>query len=226
MSSVPELRSGPRNLCPYPFLRSFGQSGHPHEIHRPPRHLARSGGHGPRSQELYCELPQRSRWHHDGQDLSKYGLPLSSNGSRPRYYQMETLHGGNGLQGHPGIQTAYSIVEGSSVTPKQWTTGVVTKLLEATHGQWLYRCMQIHNRNKGTQATLWKEELQKKIKAQQKLGYDGLLEEDQFLAEVNILSRSLPSREQQEYWLLTIRAAWEAQLLSGATTQHVRNNTA
>jgi hypothetical protein len=30
------------------------------------------------------------------------------------------------------IQTAYSIVEGSSVTPKQWTTGVVTKLLEAT----------------------------------------------------------------------------------------------
>ncbi len=40
--------------------------------------------------------------------------------------------------------------------------------------------------NKGTQATLWKEELQKEIEDQQELGYDGLLEEDQFLAEVNL----------------------------------------
>jgi hypothetical protein len=84
------------------------------------------------------------------------------------------------------IQTSYSIVKESSVTPKQWTTGVVTKLLEATHGQWLYRCVQIHDRNKGIQATLRKEELQKEIKDQQELGYDGLLEEDQFLTEVNL----------------------------------------
>ena len=124
------------------------------------------------------------------------------------------------------IQTAYTVVEGSSVTPEQWTTGVVTKLLEATHGQWLYRSIQIHDRNKGTQATLWKEELQKEIEDQQELGYEGLLEEDQFLAEVNLEDLESSSGEQQEYWLVAIRTAREARLLSGATTQHVRNDPA
>jgi hypothetical protein len=98
---------------------------------------------------------------------------------------------------------------------------VVTKLLEATHGQWLYRCIQIHDRNKGTQATLRKEELQKEIEDQRDMGYDGLLEEDQFLEGVNLEDLENSSGEQQEYWLLAIRATREAQILSGATTQHV-----
>ena len=57
------------------------------------------------------------------------------------------------------IQTTYSAIDGSNVSPEQWTTGGVVKLLEATHGQWLYRCIQIHDRTQGTLATLWKEEL-------------------------------------------------------------------
>ncbi len=70
------------------------------------------------------------------------------------------------------IQTTYSAIEGSNVSPEQWTIGVIIKLLETTHGQWLYRCIQVHDRAQGTQATLQKEELQKEIKAQQDLGYD------------------------------------------------------
>ncbi len=64
------------------------------------------------------------------------------------------------------MQTTYSTIGGSNVSPKQWTTGVVIKLLEATHDQWLYRCIQVHDRVQGTLATLWKEELQKEIEAQ------------------------------------------------------------
>ena len=84
------------------------------------------------------------------------------------------------------IQTTYSVVDGSNVSPKQWTTRVVIKLLETTHGQWLYWCIQIHDKVQGTQAMLQKEELQEKIEAQQEMGYYGLLEEDQYLAEVNL----------------------------------------
>ena len=51
------------------------------------------------------------------------------------------------------IQSTYSAVNGSNVSPEQWTTGVVIKLLKATLGQWLYCCIQIHDRIKGTQAT-------------------------------------------------------------------------
>jgi hypothetical protein len=44
------------------------------------------------------------------------------------------------------IQATYTSIEGSCVTPEQWATGVVIKLLEATHRQWLNRCVQVHDR--------------------------------------------------------------------------------
>jgi hypothetical protein len=93
---------------------------------------------------------------------------------------------------------------------------VVVKFLEATHGQWLYRCIQVHDRTQGTLATLQKEELQKEIEAQQEMGYSSLLKEDQYLAEVNLEDLETSSGEQQEYWLVAIRTAREAGVLQGA----------
>ncbi len=84
------------------------------------------------------------------------------------------------------IQSNHLMTEGSNVLPEQWTIGVIIKLLEVTHGQWLYRCIQVHDRAQGTLAMLRKEELQKEIETQQETGYDDLLEEDQYLAEVNL----------------------------------------
>ncbi len=76
------------------------------------------------------------------------------------------------------IQEMYTTMDGSNLSPKQWTVGVITKLLKATHSQWLYQCFQIHNRLNGTQAMLRKEELQREIESQQEMGMDGLMEED------------------------------------------------
>jgi hypothetical protein len=118
------------------------------------------------------------------------------------------------------IQFTYTAANWSNVSPEQWTMGAITKLLEATHGQWLYCCIHIHYRCKGTQATLWKEELQKKIEAQKEMGYHGLLDEDLYLAEVNLEDLESNSGEQQEYWLVMICTVWEAGLLSGAAQQH------
>jgi hypothetical protein len=63
---------------------------------------------------------------------------------------------------------------------------------------------------------LWKEELQKEIEAQQEMGYGGLLEEDQYLAEVNLEDLKTSSGEQQEYWLVAIRTTREAGVLQDA----------
>jgi hypothetical protein len=54
----------------------------------------------------------------------------------------------------------------------------------------------------GTLATQRKEELHWEIKDQQDQGFDGLLEEDQYLVEVNLedLENTSGSGEQQEYW--------------------------
>ena len=73
-----------------------------------------------------------------------------------------------------------------NITGEQWVTGVITELLETTHGQWLYRCVEVHDRFSGIQATQRKEELQMAIEAQQDMGWEDLTKEDQYLAEVNL----------------------------------------
>jgi hypothetical protein len=68
------------------------------------------------------------------------------------------------------IQTEYSIIEGSDISPTLWARGLVIKLLEATQGQWIYRCIQTHDNISVTIATAQKEKIQKEIEAQQEMG--------------------------------------------------------
>jgi hypothetical protein len=95
------------------------------------------------------------------------------------------------------------------------------KLLERTHGQWLYCCVQVHNKVSGTQATQCKKELQMAIKAQQDIGQEDLLEEDQYLVEVNKEDLEHTSSERQEYWLVAIQAAREASCLQRLSQMEV-----
>merc|ERR1712086_213356 len=44
-----------------------------------------------------------------------------------------------------------------------WAKGLVMKLLEITHGQWLYRDVQVHDAISGLKAVERKEELQREI---------------------------------------------------------------
>ncbi len=81
-------------------------------------------------------------------------------------------------------QYMYSTVEGSSISPPQWAKGLVIKLLEATHGQWLYQCIQIQDKVMGTRVTACKEDIQQEIERQLELGTEDLLDEDQYLAEM------------------------------------------
>jgi hypothetical protein len=114
----------------------------------------------------------------------------------------------------------YSTVEGSSIPPLQWTEGLVIKLLEATHGQWLYQCVQIHDNATGTRVMARKEGILQEIERQLKLGTEDLLDEDQYLAEINLDDLESSSGERQEYWLLAICAAQEASLLGRQQTSN------
>ena len=109
------------------------------------------------------------------------------------------------------IQTEYSVIEGSYISPSLWARGLVIKLLEATHGQWIYRCMQTHDTISGAIATTRKEAIQKEIEAQQEMGIgDDWERDDRYLAEVNLNNLESTSGNNQEYWLLAIRTAREA----------------
>jgi hypothetical protein len=97
------------------------------------------------------------------------------------------------------IQSLYHFREGILLSPKRWAQGLILKLLEATHGQWIYRNIQIHDLVAGMQATLWKEAIQLEIEGQMELGTVGLLEEDHWMMEVNLGDIKSNSGEQEEY---------------------------
>jgi hypothetical protein len=113
------------------------------------------------------------------------------------------------------IQRTHASVSGMRHNTERWGVELVTRLLEVTHGQWLYRNVQVHDRINGTLATQRKEELQMEIERQRELGTEGLLEEDCYLAECNLGDLEETSGMKETYWLLAIKAAREASRLEG-----------
>ena len=110
-----------------------------------------------------------------------------------------------------GIQTQIHLQGRLSAGAGSWASGCIIKLLEATHGQWLYRCVQTHDSVSGTLVMMRKEQLQIEIERQKDMGIGEDWErEDQFLAEVNLEDLESTSVANQEYWLLAIRTAREA----------------
>ena len=94
----------------------------------------------------------------------------------------------------------------------RWAQGLAIKLMEATHGQWMYRNVQVHDATQGEERTKRKEELHDAITRQLDLNVEDLEEDDQYLMELVLKMDSLEesSGESQEYWLLAIMAAQEA----------------
>ena len=84
------------------------------------------------------------------------------------------------------IQVECVDLGGCSLSLDNWAKGLATKLIEATHGQWLYRNMLVHDTVSGLKAAERKEELQRKIEYQIELGGEGLYEQDRYLLEINL----------------------------------------
>ena len=108
------------------------------------------------------------------------------------------------------VQQTHITMAGSRLGIDGWSQGLITKLLETTHGQWLYRNVVVHDRKSGAIATKRKEEIQMEIEKQQEMGEDGLLDSDKYLMEINLDDLETTSGEKEEYWLLAIRSARKA----------------
>jgi hypothetical protein len=98
--------------------------------------------------------------------------------------------------------------------------GLITQLLQVTHGQWIYRCILVHDRTTGTLINQHKAKLLEEITKQLLMGAESLMEDDKFLLECNLSDIVLTNNEQQEYWLLAIQAAREASQLQTQARQH------
>ena len=102
----------------------------------------------------------------------------------------------------------YALVESTSrLTIDKWAKELVIRLLEITHGQWLYRNVMVHDRTAGELASPRKEEIRRALEEQLELGGEGLEDEDKYLLEIHLDDLGTSSGEDQTYWLLSLRAA-------------------
>ena len=95
----------------------------------------------------------------------------------------------------------------------RWAMGFVTQLLQVTHGQWIYWCLMVHGHTLGTLVNLHKSELLGEISNQLSMGAENLMEDDKYLLECNLLTLAMSNGEEQEYWLLAIKAVRMACLI-------------
>jgi hypothetical protein len=111
------------------------------------------------------------------------------------------------------VQRQFNALNGSRVSLEKWSSGLITWLLEITHRQCLYWNYIVHDPVSGEIANARKEELLLEIEHQRKLGDTDLLEEDKYLAKVNLEEMELSSGKWQHYWLLAIQTAQNAKIL-------------
>ena len=105
------------------------------------------------------------------------------------------------------IQAEFFAARSTSWKIDKWASGLVVRLLEVTHGQWLYRNVMVHDAISGRLATTRKEDIAAQIEEQLLQGGEDLLEEDAYLLEINLGDLQSSTGEQQEYWLLALKAA-------------------
>jgi hypothetical protein len=115
-----------------------------------------------------------------------------------------------------GIQAEFTTVGAGSMTTSNWAKGLTIKLLEITHGQWLYRNVVVHDAVGGLKAAQRKQDLQAEIERQIEQGGEGLDEQDKYLLEINLEDLENSSGEEQYYWMISIQAAREFRRLKMA----------
>ncbi len=106
-----------------------------------------------------------------------------------------------------GLQANQYALTGEGLQLLSWASQLVIRLLEVTHGQWIYRNIQVHDEAQGMLCTQEKERLQRNIEEQMELGFEGFLEMDRPLANIPHEDLECCSGKRQEYWLLAVRAA-------------------
>jgi hypothetical protein len=93
------------------------------------------------------------------------------------------------------------------ISQVEWVHTLIRKLLEATHGVWIYRNITMHDKIAGLVATKEKEQLIQEIEKQIELGGEGLAEQDKWMIEIDPLSLVASSGVRESYWLLAIQTA-------------------
>ena len=99
---------------------------------------------------------------------------------------------------------------------EDWTKQFISKLLQITHSQWIYRNVSLHDRQQGYLHKKNAEEIIWEMEFLSTLAPEDIPKASRFLLEINFTELSTFQIETQKYWILAVTAACTAQELNSA----------
>lgn len=108
------------------------------------------------------------------------------------------------------FQTAHCLTADCRLTGKDWMKAFITKVLQISHGQWMYQNCSLHNKVRGHLALQHQQEVLVEIARLASCRPEDILPESRFLLEVEVTGLERSPIAQQEYWILAMQAAIKA----------------
>jgi hypothetical protein len=100
------------------------------------------------------------------------------------------------------IQCFHLLMSSSYLNGLDWTKQCISKILQITHSQWIYRNISLHNKQQGYLRIKRLEDLLQEISELSELSPDKVPEGSRFLLEVNFAELTSSHLETQLYWTL------------------------
>jgi len=108
------------------------------------------------------------------------------------------------------FQQSYCASINSRMNGQDWTKALVTKLLNISHSQWMYRNFSLHSKTRGHLKLTHQAEVLTEIAKLSECNPEDVPEESRFLLEVEIVNLEDKSLAHQEYWISAMKAALKA----------------
>jgi hypothetical protein len=124
------------------------------------------------------------------------------------------------------IQIFHLAMPSSLLNGKNWTKQFISKLLQITHSQWIYRNVLLHDKCQGYLHTKSAEEIMREIKSFSSLAPKDVPEASHFLLKINFSEISKFHIETQKHWTLAVTAArteQELNLARGTQAKQAKN---
>ena len=105
-----------------------------------------------------------------------------------------------------------------------WTKQLISKILQITHSQWIFRNISLHDKTNGYLHMKSTEELSNEIHRLAELEPDDVPTESRFLLEVNMGELTNSHIENQAYWVTAVTAARAAKARSSAMGRRAKRS--
>ena len=108
------------------------------------------------------------------------------------------------------FQQDYCASMNSRMNGQDWARSFVTKLVDISHGQWMYRNFSLHSKTKGHLKLSRQADVLTEIARLSDCRPDDVPAESRFLLEVEVNTLDQKSLAHQEYWIAAMKAAVKA----------------